>query len=120
MDPRLNPFKIRRFPFFKWGAGASITIDSWVFFWGHLNTSGFHSEINMSFNQSNKHNDEYDKKHDPSFVEYHSKGGSKGYIKRDKGPQKHHISYGRHKVDEKLIDSKFIYEVVEEIHEDAF
>ena len=72
--------------------------------------------IIMSEKQSKSN--EYSKKNDSSYVQNISKSGNKGFIKRDKGPAKHHIPYGRHKVDEKLIDQDLLDEAIEEIHED--
>ena len=60
---------------------------------------------------------EYAKKHDSDHVCHISKGGSTGYIKRDKGPAKHHVSYGRHKVDEKLIDNGLVNDVLADIQD---
>lgn len=58
---------------------------------------------------------EYAMKHDPDYVCHVSKGGATGYIKRDKGPAKHHVPYGRHKVDEKVLDQGLVEDVLKEI-----
>jgi hypothetical protein len=61
---------------------------------------------------------EYAKKQSDAYVPHVSKSGSKGYIKRDHGPAKHHVSYGRHKVDEKLIGQDEINDVIDGIHQE--
>lgn len=71
----------------------------------------------MSESKKNKSN-EYTKKHSDDYVPHTSKGGSKGYIKRDHGPAKHHIPYGRHKVEENLVDKDLVDQVINEIHEE--
>ena len=68
--------------------------------------------------QDMKKSQEYVKKNSDEYVAHTSKGGSKGFIKRDHGPAKHHVPFGRHKVDEKLIDSDLVNEVLDEIHDE--
>jgi len=44
-----------------------------------------------------------------------TKGSSKGYVKRDHGPPKHHVPYGRHKADEKILDPQMVHDVLQEM-----
>lgn len=61
---------------------------------------------------------EFAKKTSDDYVEHYSKSGNKGYVKRDNGPARHHVPYGRHKRDEKLVDEDLVQDVIEDIAEE--
>lgn len=68
--------------------------------------------------QDKKHgckSNEYRKAHDDNYVAMTTKGSSKGYVKRDHGPPKHHVPYGRHKADEKILDPQMVHDVLQEM-----
>ena len=61
---------------------------------------------------------EYSKKNSDDYVTHTSKGGNKGFVKRDHGPARHHVPYGRHKADEGLLDKELLEEIIDEIHDE--
>ncbi len=67
----------------------------------------------MSENKPKSH--EHAKKNSDDYVPMISKGGSKGFVKRDRGPAKHHVPFGRHKVEEQLLSKDLIEDIIEDI-----
>lgn len=58
---------------------------------------------------------EFQKASSDEYVSMTSKNGRKGYVKADKGPSKHEVSYGRHKQNEKLVDDNLVQEILQDI-----